>query len=50
MDGIFWMNVKGTYGDVQDKIFKGKKYGFLGHEIYLSTRSDSVREPSLRMT
>ena len=35
MGGIFWMNHKGTYGDVKDKKFKGTQYGFLGHEIYL---------------
>jgi D-lyxose ketol-isomerase len=35
MGGIFWMNVKGTYEELQDKKFIGKKYGFLGHEIYL---------------
>ena len=39
MGGIFWMNEAGTYGETGDKgyagDFKGKKFGYLGHEIYL---------------
>ena len=39
MAGIFWMNEKGTYGEVGNKKYKGKykadQYGYLGHEIYL---------------
>lgn len=39
MAGIFWMNEKGTYGEVGNKKYKGKykadQYGYLGHELYL---------------
>lgn len=35
MGGIFWMNLKGTYEGCKDESFNGKKWGFLGHEIFL---------------
>jgi len=39
MGGIFWMNEKGVYGESGSKAyagdFKGQKFGYLGHEIYL---------------
>ncbi len=39
MAGIFWKNASGTYGAAGAKAYKGdfadKKYGYLGHEIYL---------------
>lgn len=39
MGGIFWMNVKGTYGDSGVKQYQGEfkdvAYGYLGHDIYL---------------
>ena len=39
MGGVFWMNQNATYGETGAKAyagdFKGKKFGYLGHEIYL---------------
>ncbi len=39
MGGIFWINENGTYGQSGAKAyagdFKGKLFGYLGHEIYL---------------
>ncbi len=39
MGGIFWVNEKGKYGETGTKAydgdFKGKNFGYLGHEIYL---------------
>ena len=39
MAGIFWINASGTYGESGAKAykgeFKGKKFGYLGHEIFL---------------
>jgi D-lyxose ketol-isomerase len=39
MGGIFWINEVGTFGDMGAKAYKGdfkdKRFGYLGHEIYL---------------
>ena len=39
MGGIFWINEKGVYGQSGAKAYKGefkdKRFGYLGHEIYL---------------
>ncbi len=39
MGGIFWKNASGVYGTAGAQAYKGKfkdrKYGYLGHEIYL---------------
>jgi hypothetical protein len=39
MAGIFWYNAEGVYGktgaEAYDGEFKGQKFGYLGHEIYL---------------
>ena len=39
MAGVFWMNVKGKYGETGTKQYtgdsKGESFGYLGHEIYL---------------
>jgi len=39
MGGVFWMNQNATYGETGAKAYKGKfkgqKFGYLGHEIYL---------------
>jgi len=40
MGGIFWVNMEASYGDDTDPgkydgEYKGQKFGYLGHEIYL---------------
>ena len=39
MGGVFWLNASGKYGETGAKEyageFKGKNFGYLGHEIYL---------------
>ena len=39
MGGVFWVNVKGKYGETGQKAydgkFKGRSFGYLGHDIYL---------------
>ena len=39
MGGVFWKNISGTYGETGTKAyageFKGQKFGYLGHDIYL---------------